>query len=386
MPDTPPDWLLRLVRASPAQARVPGPLWPALLRLANATEMQGLLAHEAFRQRVELTEAVRELFSAALRNLRRHHAFHFVEASRACAALAARDIPVVAIKGVCLARTLYPEATQRSFRDIDLLVVPEDVERALGALAELGYEQAMSPALREAYRRHHFHAILSAPGAPYVELHWSLARPDDPFGLDPAALLEDRVPAAAADDLPRPHPDTHVLVAAISLLRDGFTSFKPLVDLDRLLRRERGLRWDRVAALAERGGLAPTLRVALELAHGLLETPVEEALAVLPRLGRARRPLGTLRLAELALDPRGPQGLRRSRLAQLWLSPRPRQTLRNFVWRPRFERAATRALGLPRRQVWAAGIRRGADLAAMAGWQAWRLVRQHRRAPLTPGA
>ena len=53
-------------------------------------------------------------------------------------------ISVIAMKGIYLSEWLYTEVGLRQFSDIDLLVKPEDGERALSVMREMGYQQAKS--------------------------------------------------------------------------------------------------------------------------------------------------------------------------------------------------------------------------------------------------
>lgn len=49
------------------------------------------------------------------------------------------NIPVIALKGICLSEWLYKDIGLRQFSDIDLLVREEDASKSITILYELGY-------------------------------------------------------------------------------------------------------------------------------------------------------------------------------------------------------------------------------------------------------
>ncbi|MBS7669496.1 nucleotidyltransferase family protein [Croceicoccus gelatinilyticus] len=101
------------------------------------------------------------------------------------------DVPMVALKGARLAFFDYPEAALRPMRDIDLLVTPDDLPRALDAMEQAGCDV---PADRErAIARaldgdKHLDPILLPDCQRYVELHHRIAEPGLPC-IDTAAIL-----------------------------------------------------------------------------------------------------------------------------------------------------------------------------------------------------
>jgi hypothetical protein len=82
-------------------------------------------------------------------------------------------IEVVALKGACLALTIYPEIGLRPMGDIDLLVPKEELSKAVAIAKSLDYEKSLpeaSPGLNDLLSHHVF---LQKPGAQDVilELH-----------------------------------------------------------------------------------------------------------------------------------------------------------------------------------------------------------------------
>ena len=102
-------------------------------------------------------------FSAELAEILRH--------------LGARGIPVIAQKGPALAHLLYGDSAVREFGDLDLLVRPTDVPRAVVALAELGYEKnlQLSPRQEKAYLRSGYEYVFGrGEERNLIELQWNL--------------------------------------------------------------------------------------------------------------------------------------------------------------------------------------------------------------------
>jgi len=108
---------------------------------------------------------------AAFRN-----SFHIGQLALALRALADGGVGVIVLKGAHLAPLVYGDPALRPFADIDLLVCPGDVDRALILLAGAGYDLApglLSVALN---RRYHVNLPLLKRGdrPVHVELHWRL--------------------------------------------------------------------------------------------------------------------------------------------------------------------------------------------------------------------
>ncbi len=91
--------------------------------------------------------------------------------------LEARGIPVIAQKGPGLAHVLYGDSAMREFGDLDLLVRPADVPRAIGSIAELGYEKTLrlSPRQEKAYLRSGYEYVFGrGHERNLIELQWNL--------------------------------------------------------------------------------------------------------------------------------------------------------------------------------------------------------------------
>ena len=345
--------------------------WRALLRLADRCGVTGVVAH-GLPAEAGAPVRVRDLLAEHARREGLHHGWHLLEAERLVTALAGEGIPVALLKGLGLARNWWPNPLARGFRDIDLLVPPGDVERALGILAGLGYRPEAEGPLREVYRAHHFHLVLRGDDRPKVELHWALARPADPYRLDAATMLADLRPLAGREVIPVPGPRAQLLHATVSELRCGFTELRRLLDARHLLAGLAPGEIRDLAGLARELGLGPALGLLMLLAHRLLGAPEP------PPDVDAALPAGTRKALEAIGIDGFPLHLGRSdrqsvrHLVRWHLSIDRRRTTLDYLFHPPFEREKARALGIPAWQRAYALVLRAAILAGTTAWQAWR--------------
>ena len=86
------------------------------------------------------------------------------EFERICTILENGKIPFIPLKGSVL-RPFYPQGWMRSSCDIDVLVQPETLQKAVGLLENIGYQRS---------GKGHHDVSLFAPGGVHLELHYSL--------------------------------------------------------------------------------------------------------------------------------------------------------------------------------------------------------------------
>jgi hypothetical protein len=138
--------------------------------------------------------------------------------------LEAAGIRALALKGYALAENVHGDAGLRRYGDIDVLVSPPDLERAVTTLAGLGYERESTPIPEPPEDLHH--VLVNPTGAvPEVELHWRVHWFENRFSprmLRRSEMAGDRRRAAADDEL-----------AALLLFyaRDGFQGLRLAADL-----------------------------------------------------------------------------------------------------------------------------------------------------------
>lgn len=139
------------------------------------------------------------------------------------------DIPFVLLKGEPLERMLFDERYPRLTGDVDLLVLPGDIEEAQRGLCRLGFERKRNePPRMWAHNQepwiHSDHGII-------VELHWSLASPGVPQPT-PAQLFDSRVSHRLDDHLKVDVLNSRMLLVHLALHFHHHSGFaKGLLDI-----------------------------------------------------------------------------------------------------------------------------------------------------------
>jgi hypothetical protein len=110
------------------------------------------------------------LRAAAVTAMLRQRALH-----RVIDAFDAAETPMLLIKGVGLAYTVYPEPSLRPAGDIDLFIARASLETAEAALASAGFARDLEPDTESASMQRHY-VRREADGTPYVvDLHWRIS-------------------------------------------------------------------------------------------------------------------------------------------------------------------------------------------------------------------
>ena len=120
-----------------------------------------------------IAEQLREIYLAsAARSMRLFH-----ELGTILRAFQAAGIPVIPLKGACLAEAVYGDVALRPMADIDLLVEPDELPRAVSLLRTLGYnsDQPFDPAAEQTISQHM--PMMARSGAATVEVHWTIVCP-----------------------------------------------------------------------------------------------------------------------------------------------------------------------------------------------------------------
>lgn len=189
--------------------------------------------------------------------------------------LAQRGVRTIVIKGPSISEWLYALEEARESADVDLLISPDDLQRAHDQLVEMGFMKAFTDTRpgetahhAENYSRHD-----AAFGKHVIDLHTSFpgfgVSPDDAFEI----LWRDRVGALQGNvDVWYPSLDARVLIVALHAARSsGFG--KSRLDLIRAIGWADQGSWLGVGQLAAELNAEPALRAGLELIEdpGLIE-------------------------------------------------------------------------------------------------------------------
>jgi len=203
--------------------------------------------------------------------------------------LGAAALPVIPLKGVALAASLYGDSALRVSSDLDILVPHDAVARAFDLLLADGYEAA------EAYTvgRSEIDWLL-ASNMEYgfvrrrpelvtiLELHWDIAwrwqregRAAEQIwkGAQPRVILGSRAWAMS--------PEWEALYLMIHAARHRWQELKWVVDIHELCVRG-AVPWDAVFEIAAAFGWDEAVRVSLSLCETLFDSPVPERCAGTP--------------------------------------------------------------------------------------------------------
>lgn len=203
-------------------------------------------------------------------------------------ALAASGIPVVVLKGACLANLVYRDVALREMNDLDLLVRRQDLKAAVDVVVSRGY-QPIRPSFAEVDARARQHVVPLVKGMATVEIHWNVTLPGQPFTIDPAELWSRAVPqvigGVGALRLGLEDLLLHVCLHA-SYHHRFECGLRPACDVDAIIRRYRDdLDWEAVRERCERWRWSKGVYLVLALAHGLVGADVpSDALSRLPVL------------------------------------------------------------------------------------------------------
>jgi hypothetical protein len=274
---TPRDLLLRAARMETAgdDASLAGIDWPTVFALAERHRMISLL-HRHLADASLPVDAAAEL--RARNRVEVHRALRLAaELRRLLAALDAAGIEALAYKGPALAVQAYGDLSLRSFVDLDLLVRPDDVPRALAVLGAEGYAPALelTPAQERHFRRvdgdyplvHHDTGLL-------VELHARVSSARFCMPVETDALMSRAATVRVGGDAVRTLGDDDLLlVLCVHGAKHRWKRLEWLAAVAALLRGQRG---DVAAVLARAAEVRArrTVLLGLSLARRLLAAPL----------------------------------------------------------------------------------------------------------------
>jgi len=204
---------------------------------------------------------------------------------KALDALVERGISVLALKGVVMAYTAYPDLSLRPMSDLDLLVPPGEREKALGILRLLGYQNPESVLHRDDCSRlgpnQEFAPPLRLRGSTVLlEVHSQLECSEPLFPMSvrefwSRSILVDlkglRVRTLCPEDF----------LFHLCLHQSRWHRFEkgllPLVDLKMLLESRLDWNWAGIAERSLRGRCATWMYVTLGAARDLVGAPVPDS-------------------------------------------------------------------------------------------------------------
>lgn len=251
--------------------------WTGLLTAAQRHGVLGILEQRLKDHSGAVPDAARQRLDE-LRAVERLWATHLLEnMDKALACLAKHAIEVIPLKGPLLAARLHGTPLFRHSSDLDLLVRPENLERALLALADIGYLPEGGP--KEAYQRKHSHHVhLQRPGAAPLELHF---RAFTGFGtcLPAEVLFKNARPhqSPAGHHCRMPAPEDEYLYLSVHAAGHAFERLTWLCDLQTMRQQCPDLDLHDLSARAGSFGLASAFAFCQEVLWQRLGVPIKQA-------------------------------------------------------------------------------------------------------------
>jgi len=252
-----------------APVRSVPPNWDLVLTTAEA---EGLAPALGFALRAPapagIPAAVRARLSRHVAEATARYLIFRRELGRLLVSVAEDGIPLIPLKGLVLAETLYPDPVLRPSSDLDLLVRPDTVRAVDALLQGLGYRRladAHSWSFDLTYDRA---TVYQGPHGVRVDLHWSLL--SDPRYVwneaEEATIWERavRIEVAGEEALSLCPEDLLLYLAAHLAVHHGLSGLLWYWDLALLLGQWGDkLDWDAVAARASRWRVRAALYFAL---------------------------------------------------------------------------------------------------------------------------
>ncbi len=250
--------------------------WESLLDRALRFKVGGLFYRETRRRDFPgdlVPVEVRHRLRDAYRNVATINTGLFLGVTRVLAAFAEEGLPVIALKGLSLARQVYGDIALRPMSDIDLLVKEEDLVRAGRILLTLGYGQDCPAWESMSKGSHHLPPFRNGSSAT-IEVHWTIVPPDSPIRVDLDGLWKRARPievddvgalALSPEDLV-----LHLCIHACGDLASGLDLI-PLCDIAGVIRTfGGGIDWQAVTERASRWGGRKCVYLMLLLVRELL--------------------------------------------------------------------------------------------------------------------
>jgi hypothetical protein len=127
--------------------------------------------------------------------------------------LAAENIDVMLLKGAALATTVYPSFAARPMGDLDILVQPEQAQRAWQCLVDAGWTAEFAGG-EEFYEGHHHLVGLTDPNGLHLvlEVHRAMLPIPGPFLLDESEVWRDARPVQLGSTTAWVPSDQHLLL------------------------------------------------------------------------------------------------------------------------------------------------------------------------------
>jgi hypothetical protein len=225
----------------------------------------------------------RQYHISSAKNLHLIHEF-----DRIAEKLSACGITCMGLKGVVLARLLYPTPALRPMFDIDLLVKEQDLTAACRVAETLGYRLPDETPSQTARPYHyHLHYVKKGPAPIYLEIHWGLGQKNR-YRIDNAGIWERAHESPWGQSMLMSDDDTFLYLCQHFFKHFLFKRLSWICDIYEWIE-QKEINWDRVFHAAQSQGMATFLTYTLKVVSEFYEMKVPDQITNLPDMGILRR-------------------------------------------------------------------------------------------------
>jgi len=276
----------------PAKMAFLGPSdWEELIELARVMRVRPLLYHRLKEKGLDhfLPDTCKSVLRGACRDTTLRNLRFYSELRRLSTVLKQEKIPLIVLKGMSLAGAVYGDIGLREMNDVDLLALPQHIQRIAELLADWGYAPKVAVSPDDAREVHiHLPRLIKESVAGF-EIHWNLTVPNKSYSIDPQELWKRTVPVKlkGTDVLALCSEDMLLHLCLHASYQHQFAfGLRPFCDIAELLiSRGDNFDWAAVLERSKRWGWSRGSYMALLLTKELLGAPVPDG--VLARLESA---------------------------------------------------------------------------------------------------
>jgi hypothetical protein len=387
------EWLCVCLGLDPDNVRMaelrqlPTAAWDIIIQQALKHHLAPLLYHRFNTHGLDATippkvlQKLQDIYLASMvRNTRLLH-----ELAQVLTILQNNNIPLIGLKGVHLAETIYDDVALRLMDDIDLLVKKSDLATVRENLQEMGYNPIRHFWIEaETASYDGLPAFTKAEAVP-IEIHWNIEAPTSPFKIDIDELWHRAQPVtiAGVKMLALCPEDLLLHLCLHAAYHHQFEhGLRALCDINETIRRYGDeINWEQVWLSARRRGASKPVYLTLYFARELLGTTVPKEVLHSLEPEDLDTELMTWVRAQILTDRASNPPI--YNLARVWSAKRLQDKARILLKSifPSPEVMATMYPVPPNsKRIYLFYPARLKDLLFRYGWIIWRLLRQEEKA------
>lgn len=253
--------------------------WGRLLQAASHHGVSSVLGRAL--RTTPLPLVAREQLQAAERNVAQHGLRLTGVLGEVIHALDQKGVRSLAYKGPVLSQQLFQDPAVREAVDLDLLIAPADLERAIASLSDIGFTPIRSYPASSFPQLVRYRAEYGMErDEVLVELQWRLAPLyfSAPFDFESAWQARTLV-TIAGRPISTLAPELNLLALCVHGTKHQWERLKWIFDLDLCIRQQPRLDWESIETTASRYGLRGILLTSLATCRLLLNTPLPSHLS-----------------------------------------------------------------------------------------------------------